>query len=361
MSRELGPIELRVCRMVFALLGLMILAFLGLGTIDSVFNPSPHITKVQSQRHPTYAASRYSTQLSKSSPQTQGADSQKDSEGPALRDDSIGVVLSSTEIHARPRGVSALERAIRFDPGLLDRRVDGTSFIPAAAGANSPSAGTFQSGPQREIFTAAFASAEAATAYRSEEALAESPASNRQGQPNELSVGTASLSHDHVQRIQRRLRDLGYLSSVSTGLWDLRSQDALRDFKLVNGLANTDTLDFETSEKLNSHRAIRANHSFLGSWSTAQCSSTNTKDLRVSISSRRVRASSGSICELQDFRSERGAWRVRANCSQGTQHWTAKGKFALKGDKLVWTSERDVISYFRCKERSEMRTSAMSH
>jgi hypothetical protein len=216
MSRELGPIELRVCRMVFALLGLMTLAFLGLGTIDSVFN-------------------RYSTQLSKSSPQTQGADSQKDYQGRALHDDYVGVVLSSTEIHSQPRGVSALERAIRFDPGLLDRRVDGRSFIAAEAGANSPAPGTFQSGPQREIFTAAFASAEAAPVYRAEEALAEPSASNRQGQPNELS-GTASLSHAHVQQIQGRLRELGYLSSVSTGLWDLRSRDALRNFKLVNGL-----------------------------------------------------------------------------------------------------------------------------
>jgi hypothetical protein len=41
-------------------------------------------------------------------------------------------------------------------------------------------------------------------------------------------------------------------------------------------------------------------------------------------------------------------WRVRANCSQGTQHWVANGRFALIGKKLVWTSERDVISYVRC-------------
>jgi hypothetical protein len=41
-------------------------------------------------------------------------------------------------------------------------------------------------------------------------------------------------------------------------------------------------------------------------------------------------------------------WRVKANCSQGPQHWVANGRVALIANKLVWTSEHDVISYSRC-------------
>jgi hypothetical protein len=61
----------------------------------------------------------------------------------------------------------------------------------------------------------------------------------------------------------------------------------------------------------------------------------------------RVRLSTGSVCEFNDLKRDTDGWRVRASCSHGREHWAANGKFALKGDKLIWTSERDVISYFR--------------
>jgi hypothetical protein len=61
-----------------------------------------------------------------------------------------------------------------------------------------------------------------------------------------------------------------------------------------------------------------------------------------------VRLSTGSVCEFNDLKRDADGWRVRSSCSQGKEHWAANGKFALKGDKLVWTSERDVVSYFRC-------------
>src|SRR5262249_27791023 len=104
----------------------------------------------------------------------------------------------------------------------------------------------------------------------------------------------------------------------------------------------------ETREKLNSRTAVRVSQSLIGSWSSAPCKSAKTTDLRVTISSRRVRSSTGSVCEFSDLKHDTSGWRVRASCSQGTQHWAANGKFALKGDKLVWTSDRDVVSYFRC-------------
>jgi hypothetical protein len=118
---------------------------------------------------------------------------------------------------------------------------------------------------------------------------------------------------------------------------------------LVNRLANDDIWDFQTSETLNSPTAIRADQSFIGNWSTAaSCRTEKSTNTRLSISSRRAKSSAGSICEFRDVQWNDREWRVRANCSQGTQHWVANGKLALVANKLIWTSERDVISYFRC-------------
>src|SRR5713226_6116561 len=97
MSRELGPIELRVCRMVFALLGLMVVAFLVLGAIDSVFNPSPRMRKVQSQADIANARGRYPTQSIKLSTaiQKQSVEFQNDLQRGALSDGPGQVVPSS--------------------------------------------------------------------------------------------------------------------------------------------------------------------------------------------------------------------------------------------------------------------------
>jgi hypothetical protein len=272
MSRELRPVEIRVCRIVFALLGIIVLAFVVLSAIDFLFGPWPRARNVQSRP------------VVQSPPliQSQIAQSQKSSRRGALADQPAGIALLRKEMQSQTPGL-ALDRAIRSDPGLLDRRVYGTSYIDADALPNASATGTLQSGPQ-EIFTAALASAEPAVSYRSEEPLTQSSASSRQGQPIEVAVGAAASSREDVQQIQSRLRDLGYLSSAATGIWDLKSRDALRDFKLINRLANSDTLDVETSEKLSSQTAIRAHQSFIGSWSAAPCSSTKTKDLRVTIS-----------------------------------------------------------------------------
>lgn len=336
MSRELGPVEARVCRIVITLLGITVLVFVVLSAIDFLFNPSPRPRTPQSQ-----------PMVQASPKETQTAQYRKTPRRGVLPNHAAAIALPKKEMPSPPPQ-SGLEKIIRFDAGLLDRRVDAASLADADALLNMPPAGRFQSGPQQEIFTAVFASAEPALAYRSQEPVTPSPAPNMQDQPAEPSLGTATSSREDVQQIQSRLRDLGYLSSAVTGMWDVKSREALRDFKLVNGLAPNDTLDPETSEKLNAPAAIRAHQSLLGRWSSAPCNSAKTTDTRITITSHRVRLSTGSVCEFNDLKRGTDGWRVRASCSQDKKHWAANGKFALKGDKLVWTSERDVISYFRC-------------
>jgi hypothetical protein len=55
--------------------------------------------------------------------------------------------------------------------------------------------------------------------------------------------------------------------------WDASTRNALRDFKVVNSLANDDAWDAKTSRKLNSETAIHAYQSTIGNWSTGSCRS----------------------------------------------------------------------------------------
>jgi hypothetical protein len=122
MSRELRPVEIRVCRIVFALLGIIVLAFVVLSAIDFLFGPWPRARNVQSRP------------VVQSPPliQSQIAQSQKSSRRGALADQPAGIALLRKEMQSQTPGL-ALDRAIRFDPGLLDRRVYGTSYIDADA------------------------------------------------------------------------------------------------------------------------------------------------------------------------------------------------------------------------------------
>ena len=174
------------------------------------------------------------------------------------------------------------------------------------------------------------------------------PDRSPQLEPRDALTRKESLTYERVLQIRSRLRDLGFLSAAKGGAWDTSVRDALRDFKITNHLRNDDVWDLDTSKKLNSPTAIRANQSIIGSWSTGTCRSTKPTDTRLSISSRRAKSSTGSVCEFRDLQWANHEWRVKANCSQGPQHWVANGRVALMANKLVWTSERDVISYSRC-------------
>jgi hypothetical protein len=239
-------------------------------------------------------------------------------------------------------GQMTLEKSIWFDAQALDRGRDVNSIVAAAA---EPAA-TETSLPQ---WKARVLAASATTTEPQETKLQPEPTvSPPQPESKEASLGAETLASERVSQIKSRLRDLGYLSVNKGDGWDASTRNALRDFKLINHLPNDDVWDLQTSTKLNSQIAIRADRSIIGNWSTGPCRPAKSESTQLSISSRRTKSSAGSICEFRDLQSTNREWRVRANCSQGSQHWVANGKFAMVGDKLVWTSERDVISYFRC-------------
>jgi hypothetical protein len=373
MSRDFGPTELRVYRTVLGSLGVLVFAFLLLSAIEFLFSLAPPVSKVDVEPDIPNATYDDSQPPGQSSPPVQIAAAESANEqarGDAF-DEAAGPSLSSTEASSERLKAVALERAIHFDPRPLELGLGGAGATLASAVSNLE---TFQPPPEGIVVTPHFASAEPPSVDAPKQTNSppqESPAITRDtpeppsvdapketNSPQELpgitrdtpetSAGAASLSRENVRQIQARLRELGFLSSANTGEWDASSRDALRDFKLVNHLPHNDKWDVRTGEKLHSQTAVRADRSFIGNWSTAPCRSATTKDMRLSINSRRAKSSTGSVCKFNDIASGNGEWRVQATCSQGDRHWTANGKLALTANKLVWSSEQDVTSYFRC-------------
>ena len=373
MSRDFGPTELRVYRTVLGSLGVLVFAFLLLSAIEFLFSLAPPVSKVDVEPDIPNATYDDSQPPSQSSPPVQIAAAESANEqarGDAF-DEAAGPSLSSMEVSSERLKAVALERAIHFDPRPLELGLGGAGATLASAVSNLE---TFQPPPEGIVVTPHFASAEPPSVDAPKQTNSppqESPAITRDtpeppsvdapketNSPQELpaitrdtpetSAGAASLSRENVRQIQARLRELGFLSSANTGEWDASSRDALRDFKLVNHLPHNDKWDVRTGEKLHSQTAVRADRSFIGNWSTAPCRSATTKDMRLSINSRRTKSSTGSVCKFNDIASDNGEWRVQATCSQGDRHWTANGKLALTANKLVWSSEQDVTSYFRC-------------
>jgi hypothetical protein len=234
-----------------------------------------------------------------------------------------------------------------FDSQPLERREDGHSFGLAEIGPQSILTESLQASAERRVVTAN-ANPTQPLLVPQELKASEPGGMPPRSKPAEASATVESLTEGQVLQIKTRLRDLGFLSSAKSGKWDAGVRNALRDFKVVNSLSNDDNWDLETSDKLNAQTAVRASHSIIGDWSTAPCRSAKATDTRLSISSRRSKSSTGGFCEFHDLKVTAREWRVKATCSQADKRWTATGKFSLTADKLVWTSEGDVISYFRC-------------
>jgi hypothetical protein len=316
MSRDLGATELRVCRMVFAFLAITVFAFLLLNAIESLSNPSPLVRKVQVQPDITNSTGRHPKQSSQSSPpmQTPGAQSQKEPARGVVPDEPVRVSLSHLKVRLEQLGAMTLERAIRFDPQPLERRLDANSLVPADAVPKPDSTEISQPQWKGKIITANASTEPPALEPPQEiKVLPERLAPSPQRESKEALPGAESLTDEDVLQIKSRLRDLGYLSPAKSGGWDASARNALRDFKLVNHLANDDVWDLQTSKKLNSQTAIRADQSIIGNWSTGfPCRSAKATDIRLSISARRAKSSAGSVCDLHDFESNNREWRVRA-------------------------------------------------
>ena len=143
---------------------------------------------------------------------------------------------------------------------------------------------------------------------------------------------------------QERLRLAGFLKSPANGVWDAASKAALRDFKATNGLATDDVLDTATVVKLNQPIQLHASRSFIGGWSAEPACPSG---VQIEVSSRRASVAAGA-CEFGAIAVEPSGWRVRATCRVAENSWTANIKLQVRGDRLIWSSEKGTATYFRC-------------
>jgi hypothetical protein len=349
MSRDLRPAEGRVCRLIFAFLAVMISSFLVLNAIESLFGRSAPMWNASVQpdagnslgSDPKAAnqSAHFKRKLGPATPEPMG--------GGVEHDAGARAPLANMKARLQHHGAMALDRMARFDREPLDPRVDAQSIGFAEIAPQPVLPDSFQI-KQAARIGMANADAEPALPAPPQEAF-ERQTAPAPSKSEEASTTAAAFTEAQLLHVKSRLRDLGFLSSARPGGWDASTRNALRDFKVANSLPNDDTWDIKTSNRLDAQTAIRADHSIIGDWSTAPCRSAKPADTRLSISSRRSKSSDGSVCEFHSLKVTAREWRVQAKCSHGDKRWAANGKFSLSADKLLWTSERDVIDYFRCK------------
>ena len=154
---------------------------------------------------------------------------------------------------------------------------------------------------------------------------------------------------EDAKRVQQRLIDLGFLFGAADGVWGPRSRRALKDFRIANGLGDSDTWDEVAQERLltapDANAANTADTNFIGGWGAdiAQC-----RKSPLTITARRAEAF-GTACEFHSTQRESSnVWRLRALCTNDSERWTANIRFTLSGSKLTWSSERGTTTYVRC-------------
>jgi Protein of unknown function (DUF4236) len=152
---------------------------------------------------------------------------------------------------------------------------------------------------------------------------------------------------DNLRWVQSRLQSLGYLRAGSR-TWDSSSRSALRDFKTTNNLGTDDKWDYRTEDQLASGSAVRAEQTFVGSWSEGTCEPNLKPD--IVINSRRAVSSTGGVCEFFGFRQAGSSWNVATTCSNGGEKWSANIKLAISNGKLVWMGrDGTATEYSRCR------------
>jgi len=325
-ARELGPGEFFICQVIGAALIVLLCGFFLVGAVESWSTP----------RQLAQAEAAASTNKVRKQPSQSPLPRTEPSRRPASdapQDEAVAPTIPDNKVLSEALRARGLEIARRAAPRPLVSSRDGESLDPHVAFSKTIRTESFRPALEQRTATGQFASVDSnAHAFAPEK------------EPATL-LKAASSTDEELRQVQSRLRDLGFLSSARNSTCDAACKSALRDFKLANRLANDDVLDSETREQLNSPLAVRADQSFLGNW----CRPADKKTLRLSITSQRAKSSAGSVCMFHDLHVENRGWRVRATCSEGDQSWSANGQITLASGKLVWASERDVVSYSRCK------------
>ncbi|RED42026.1 peptidoglycan hydrolase-like protein with peptidoglycan-binding domain [Rhodopseudomonas thermotolerans] len=195
-----------------------------------------------------------------------------------------------------------------------------------------------------------------ATSARSGSRISEEPESPFEefSFPGVQGAYLSPLNEGDARWIQERLRSSGYLVGSVDGVWGLRSRSALRDYKVFNGLGQTDGYDGRVEDALKRPPRVHGDDTFIGTWAAnPSACATNGTDEIASINTDKASTAAGSCV----FRALEGsgfrAWRVGAECNANGDKWDSEVRLSLSGSTLSWVSDRKGRAiYYRCPRKN---------
>jgi hypothetical protein len=121
----------------------------------------------------------------------------------------------------------------------------------------------------------------------------------------------------------------------------------------VSRLARPDEIEGEIGVPPPRHDLPAPNSpAIVGVWvpEPGSCSSRNLREgiLPAVISTHGARAGDTSCVFKSQKQTERD-WRMRASCSNPRETWTANVRLTVKGNRLIWASNRGIQTYTRCR------------
>lgn len=167
------------------------------------------------------------------------------------------------------------------------------------------------------------------------------------------------LNRDDAAQIQRKLRELGYYRASNNYLWSAASREALREFKIRNGLEANDIWDIETEQRLMAATApstptdIEAAFSAViaGAWTTdlrACPGAAGGSDALVVTMTTKSAETEGARCEFQSYSGSGVIWKILALCTVSGETRKTSVSLSRSSDTLTWSSSKGTTKYSRC-------------
>ncbi|MCG2639413.1 MULTISPECIES: peptidoglycan-binding protein [Bradyrhizobium] len=167
------------------------------------------------------------------------------------------------------------------------------------------------------------------------------------------------LNRNDAARIHNKLRELGYYRASNNNLWSAASRDALKEFKMRNGLEANDVWDIDTEQRLMAANApstpadLEAAFSAVvaGAWTTdlrACQGATGGSDALIMTMTTKGAETDGARCDFQSFSGSGVTWKVAAVCTVSGETRKATISLARSNDTLTWSSPKGTTKYLRC-------------
>lgn len=167
------------------------------------------------------------------------------------------------------------------------------------------------------------------------------------------------LNRSDAARINSKLRELGYYRLSNNELWSAASREALKEFKIRNGLEASDVWDIDTEQRLMLATApdmsvdMEAAFSAIvtGAWTTdlrACQGAVGGSDALVVTMTTKSAETEGARCDFQSFSGAGVNWKVAAVCNVSGEVRKTTINLVRSNDMLIWSSPRGTTKYLRC-------------